>query len=76
MILLMSLHVLRNVREIGGFKHQLMMSPVRGTVDFSFEAEDSIEEMRQLILKEVSTFRASVRKTTPRQNSGPKRQET
>lgn len=45
--------------------------------DFSFEHEDTMEGMRQMIVDEVKSFRQMVRAPPPqRQGSGPKRQET
>jgi len=45
--------------------------------DFSFEAEESTEGMRNLIVQEVRAFRRMVRAPpAQRQGSGPKRQET
>lgn len=45
--------------------------------DFSFEQEDTIEGMKELIVQEVRNFRQMVRAPIPqRQGSGPKRQET
>lgn len=45
--------------------------------DFAFEHEDTMEGMKDLIVKEVRNFRQMVRAPLPqRQGSGPKRQET
>lgn len=51
-----------------------LLTPVPA-VDFSFELEDSIEGMKQMIIDEVSSFRNLVRQPPSRQSSGGARRQ-